>query len=211
MTKYNFVFQNEAMLLGSVIQDETIIEELTIQPKHFSSKQHEFIYRKMLELHGSNKDISFLNLTSFSKSDLQRMGGLDHISNVMNSTPSVHVFKRYEQVIKEHHSIESARNQAKDFLEKTKEVNDIKMLNQYLSSTTELEIGTIQDNETLKSKIIKRAQEHFESPVDGLSGIDTGFSTSNSWTDGWQRGELIIIAGRPSMGGVSPRESVMIQ
>lgn len=200
MTKHNYVFQNEAMLLGAIIQDNTIIDELTLQPNQFSTDQNRFLYKKMSELHGLNKDISFLNLTNLPQKEIQRMGGLDHLSDVMNSTPSTHAFRNYEQVIKEHHAVELARNQAKEFIEITKEINDIEMLNEYLRKVTDLEVGTVSDQETFKRKVLKRVQEHYESPEKGLSGIDTGFRTTNSWTDGWQNGELIIIAGRPSMG-----------
>jgi replicative DNA helicase len=200
MEKNNFAYQNEAMILGSILQDETLLEEVTLQPKHFLFEKNRNMFKEMLKLRELDRDVSFITLTALPKRVIDSMGGMSHVADVMNSTPSVNSFPRYERVIKEHHAIESARNHAKEFLEQTKEVNDIKILDNYLQKTTKLETDTVTSDMSFKQMLKKRVQEHYDSPLEGLSGLDTGFKTTNRYTDGWQKGDLIIMAGRPSMG-----------
>lgn len=50
------------------------------------------------------------------------------------------------------------------------------------------------------SDLLEDAYLRMTTPRDGLSGADTGMMGLNEMTDGWQKGELILVAGRPSMG-----------
>lgn len=188
------------MLLGSILQDDTILEEITVQPKHFTHEHTRNMFKVMLELHRKEKDISFISLTSQPDTNISKMGGLDHIAEIMNATPSANAFRKYEQDMKEYHTIELARKQASEFLQSTNEITDISYLNTYLTKTTDLEVNTVQKQETFLEKLHRRAAQHMNSPTEGLSGLETGYYHLNRQTDGWQKDDLIIVAGRPSMG-----------
>lgn len=200
MKKHELVFQNEAMLLGSIITDSTLMDEVSVEAKHFNHPENKAMFQEMIKLHNKGTEISFINLTSLPDKQVSKMGGLEHIADVTNSTPSVHGFHNYQKALKEYHTIEYARKEAKNFLESTNEINDIDILTDFLAKTTSLEISTISRKETFKEKLLERVRQHYDSPLTGLSGIDTGFNTTNNYTDGWQKGDLIIVAGRPSMG-----------
>lgn len=200
MAKQDDVIQNEAMLLGAILQDQTIIDEITIEPKDFSFDKNRDIYKEMLRLYENNENVSFINLSKLPEDKLKKIGGVSYLADVANSTPSVTAFHRYEKVIKENRLIENARKLASTFIEGTTNTNDVELLNTFLQSVSSLETNTVGNHDSFMDKLKKRATEHFESKADGLSGIDTGFKITNSYTDGWQKGELIVVAGRPSMG-----------
>lgn len=62
-------------------------------------------------------------------------------------------------------------------------------------------IGLVEDRQESIPEIINKINRRIESTVSGkLSGVDTGFRNMNEVTNGWQNGELVIIAGRPAMG-----------
>lgn len=62
-------------------------------------------------------------------------------------------------------------------------------------------INNISDKEKNIAEILNDINIRIEAAKDyDISGIDTGFNNLNLITNGWQKGELIIIAGRPAMG-----------
>ena len=63
-------------------------------------------------------------------------------------------------------------------------------------------LGGFQDANSLLKEAISRIDELFNNDAD-ITGLSTGFTELDEKTSGWQKGDLIIVAGRPSMGKTS--------
>lgn len=75
-------------------------------------------------------------------------------------------------------------------------------MKQYEQSTSEPEVGR-DDGFSSMSQLIADAVKHIrgnETSPGAITGISTGFASLDHYTAGLQRGDLIVVAGRPSMG-----------
>ncbi|QQZ10038.1 replicative DNA helicase [Heyndrickxia vini] len=200
MDKYTFQYENECFVLACLLHDPSLMEECLLQPKHFLDSHNQRIFQLMKQMHADGERISVISFAKLGVSELARFGGLNHISEIMNGVPSLSGFDSYQQYILDFHTIQYANQVANDFLDKTKERHLLKDLYTFLNATTNLESATTQTSATFQELLHERYKYHRDTPMHGLSGVHTGFLCLNERTDGWQNGDLIIVAARPSMG-----------
>lgn len=200
MNKYEVAMQNEGMFLGCILSDPTLLDESVLSPEQLSYPPHREIYKDMMELSKEGKEISVFGLAQLGESRTMQYGGMDYLNDLIQSVPSIHGFKTYQQSIVNFHTVHKAQQAVNNFMESTREVHDIKELSKLIRNVTELEGLTVSNSLTFKQKILERVQQHFESPESGLSGVNTGYGNLNKMTDGWQKTDLIIVAARPSVG-----------
>lgn len=200
MNKYEVAMQNEGMFLGCILSDPTLLDESVLSPEQLSYPPHREIYKDMMELSKEGKEISVFGLAQLGESRTMQYGGMDYLNDLIQSVPSIHGFKTYQQSIVNFHTVYKAQQAVNNFMESTREVHDIKELSKLIRNVTELEGLTVSNNLTFKQKLLERVQQHFDSPESGLSGVNTGYMNLNKMTDGWQKTDLIIVAARPSVG-----------
>lgn len=200
MNKLELQVQNEAMFLGCLLKDHTLIDEARIQPKQFVSLQNREVYKAMLDVKKEGQEISIISLAQLGESRAMKFGGSSYLSDLSNSVPSIHSFNTYQQNIQNFHTVQQAQNFANEFLESTKETYNIKELSKLIKGVTDLEARTVKKNTSFKEKMVSRMDYHYNTPKTGLSGVNTGFMGLNRVTDGWQKSDLIIVAARPSLG-----------
>ncbi|MFB7304304.1 replicative DNA helicase [Heyndrickxia sporothermodurans] len=200
MDKYTFQYENECFALACLLHDSSLMEECLLQPKHFLDSHNKRLFQLMKQMQSEGERISVISFTKLGVSEMARFGGMNHISEIMNSVPSLSAFNSYQQSILDFHTIQHVNQLASDFLERTKERHLLKDLYSFLDATTNLESVITQKSATFQELLHERYKYHRETPMHGLSGVHTGFLCLNERTDGWQNGDLIIVAARPSMG-----------
>lgn len=200
INKYELALENEICFLGSILIDPSLLEESCLKAEHFISSQHKALFETMLFLKKENEEISILSIAQLGESTLLKFGGVTYLSKLIDSVPSTHAFKSYEKSILDFHTIQTAINLTKAFLDSTKETHRIQYFNEYLHKINNLEAETVTNPMSFKDKLLIRTNQHMESNAKGLSGTNTGFLNLNQVTDGWQPGDLIILGARPSMG-----------
>lgn len=200
MNKFEIQVQNEAIYLGCILTDPSLIDESVVNPKHFVNLQNRELFKAMLNTKKEGEEPSVYALSQLGDTTVMKFGGTSYLYEVMNTVPSVHAFKTYENNIMNFHTVQQAQEVANRFIESTKEIHNIKELETLIHRINKLEGSTVKPKENLKQIVSRRMEQHMDSPKDGLSGISTGFINLNRFTDGWQNSDLIIIAARPSMG-----------
>jgi replicative DNA helicase len=200
MNKIELAIQNEQFFLGAILKDGTLIEESRLREEHFINISHRDLYRVMLDLKNSGKDISVIAIAHLGESKTMQFGGTRYLGKLMNSVPSVNAFKSYESRILQYWTIEEGQTYCNEFLEKTKETFNTDDLQELIQKVNRLESQTVTKGRNFKELLYERYQHHEETPESGLSGTDTGFMKLNAITDGWQASDLVIIGARPSMG-----------
>ena len=201
-------FLAERMILNCLIFNPEIIELSieTLPIKAFYFKNHEQIYKTIVFMHNSQLSIDIFSLTTFLQENglLQEIGGMTILIELMNEIPDSFDLEKYIRLIKDkflrrsliklgyqtinvsyitniplERSLEQLENELLHLTTKTKEVlvsNSAEILN---------EIFFKLKNQSLRAN---------------LSGLSSGFSNLDFFTQGFQKSELIVLAGRPSMG-----------
>jgi replicative DNA helicase len=198
--KLQLAIQNEEYLLGCVLRDPTLLEEVSVTPSHFINVKNRELFQVMLELKERGETPDMVNLGLLGISQKMRFGGTERLSELYNNVLSVDAFERYQQNMIDYHTVQEAQNAVYAFLEKTKEKHDVKELQSLIESVTKLEADTVKQQQTFKDLLADRMEYHYNTPEKGLSGVDTGYTGLNKFTDGWQPSDLIIVGARPSMG-----------
>ncbi len=200
----------EQSVLASIFldRDAMLLAVETIEANYFYKNSHRIIYQAMLDLFNNKTEIDLLTVTDMlqKKKELEDIGGVYYLTEIVNSTPTSANVEEHLNIIKEKalarllisggtEIIEKAYDQSEgldellDFAEK--KIYDIseKRLTQSYS-----------DIKPIVHKTFERIDELYHSSQSGVTGVDTGYKKLNEMTAGFQNSDLIIIAGRPSMG-----------
>lgn len=183
----------EQSLLGILLTKGDMIKETSLQDKHFYSQSHKKLFKALQNLSDKGELIDVVTVMTELGSDLSAVGGKRYISDLLNSVASLEPFKTYEKYILESWKIRKARSIQE------KEIHSLDDLNNLMYEFSELELENNDDDYDHK-QAIQELYNKIEQQEMGLSGIDTGFRDLNRYLDGFQGGDLIISAARPSVG-----------
>jgi replicative DNA helicase len=200
LNKFELAIQTEGMLLGSILQDSSLMDEVMIQPNQLISLEHKQLLKSMYQLKKEGKEVSPYNLSMLGESVSRNYGGDQYLYDLIHSVPSIHGFNTYQQNIINFYTVQQAQMKVNTFTENTKEIHDIKELSTLIQEVNKLEAATVRKNASFQALLAERVEHHEKSPLKGLSGVDTGFLNLNMRTDGWQPSDLIIVGARPSVG-----------
>ena len=181
-------------LLGSILKKGEIIKEVSLSEKHFFSTNNQIIFKTLREIEQENEPIDLVSVVvRLGNNNLSRIGGREHLSKLMNSIVTTDSFKTYEKYILESWKIREARKI------QGIEIYDLDDLSNVITKFDEIELENNDDDYNHVEAITKLYQD-IENQEKGLSGLDTGFIDLNRMLDGFQKGDLIISAARPSVG-----------
>ncbi len=198
----------EEAILGGILLDPDAIERVAsdLKPEAFLLKAHQQIFRASLALHEEGKPVDLMTVTTWlaDQNLLEQVGGQLKLAQLMSQTVSATNIDQYAQLANDkktrrdliksaHKIIELAEDTSQDLetvlRESEQQISDIAQIqsNQDLISIGETLIDTFQDIEDRSTGVTP-------------PGIPCGFYDLDAMTSGFQRSDLIIIAGRPAMG-----------
>jgi len=202
----------EAAVLGSMIIDPVCIGDVIelIDRQAFYRIEHQIIFDAIISLYEKNDgqaiDAVLLRNELDKHKQLEEIGGVEYIAKIVDSVPSSANVIHYSKIIKDkllqRQIIAAASEILNDAYDETGETAD--KLN-----TAEEKIFAITNRNITSSVIPLKniVQEVYDliEERDGkhVTGLATGYLELDEMTCGLQNGEMIIIAGRPSMGKTS--------
>ena len=178
----------------------------------FFSQDHQLIFQTMRSLSAESKplDVITLSETLQNTNKLEQVGGAAYLVELANNTPSSANIGAYAQIVLERSIIRQLINAASDIVKKG--YNPLGWDSSKLLAEAEQKLSDIIENRPkqggfqgvneLIKEAIGRIDELFNSDAD-ITGLSTSFSELDSMTSGWQQSDLVIVAGRPSMGKTS--------
>ncbi len=199
----------EMAVLGAMLIDEeavaTAIEILSCE--FFYKESHRHVYEGILSLFNHNKAVDIITICEeLKKQDLlEQVGGSSYIASLVNTVPTSANIQHYASIVREKAILRALINNS------TQIVNDAYAaegnIDQVLDNAERL-IFEIRDNRktgTIVSlkEIIKDSIETIDrlyQKKEHITGIATGYTDFDIKTAGLQPSDLIIVAGRPSMG-----------
>ncbi len=206
----------EQMILGGLLLDEDSYINIAgyIHEGHFYRKEHQLVFHHIVKLKSFNRNVDALTVAdSLTQSnELDYVGGFDYINNLVEATVSSSNIKSYAEIVRERYILRELAKAGTEITENAFATNgrDIDIIldesEQKIFSIKDLNSSNKQfaDLKELLSKVIERAiQMSQRDDKNAVTGIATHYYQLDEHTSGLQRGELIIVAGRPGMGKTS--------
>jgi replicative DNA helicase len=183
-----------------------------ISENDFFAQDHQLIFQTMRSLSDDSKPLDVITLSEVlqNNKDLEQVGGAAYLVELANNTPSSANIGAYAQIVLERSVIRQLITAASDIVKKG--FNPLGSDSSALLAEAERKLsdiienrpklGGFQDVNKLLSDAINRIDELFNNDAD-ITGLSTGFAELDEMTSGWQKSDLVIVAGRPSMGKTS--------
>lgn len=199
----------EMSILGGILLDNDAINRVLdiLLPDDFYRESHRKIMRAMIELSEHREPCDLITLTTVLKKrgELEEVGGGAYLATLVDYVPTAANIAYYSRIVKEkaiaRNLITAATEIVTDGYDEQADIEELlDKAQKTIFDISENKIKTPyhQLNTILKDSI-KYIEELFEKK-DHVTGVPTGFIDLDQKTAGFQRGDLIIIAGRPSMG-----------
>ncbi len=199
----------EESVLGALMLEKEALTNIIdiLKPENFYKDAHKEIYQAIIDLFNNSQPIDLLTVTNQLKKNgtLDIVGGSYYITKLttrVNSASNIEFHSRIilEQSIKRELINISSKVQ-KDAYEDTIDVFDL--LDQTEQSLFDVSESHIRKNYKKVQNLMKEAIDELETKKekkDGITGVPSGFIDLDTITSGWQPSDLVIVAGRPSMG-----------
>ena len=201
----------EESILGGILLDPGAIGRVVdlLVPEAFSVEAHKDIYQAALILHSQGKPTDLMTVTTrlSDHSLLEKVGGTSKLAQLVDRTVSAVNIDRYAALVMDKY----LRRQLIDA--------GHEIVNFGCDTATELEIVLDRSEQKIFSLTQKRPQQGLVPIADtlvqtfnqienlhqeiALPGVSSGFYDLDAMTSGFGRSDLIIVAGRPSMGKTS--------
>lgn len=199
----------EVSLLGAILIDEEVLTRVsdTVTTADFYDKRHQAIFNAMLKLYESHKPVDLLTLSDElkKKDELELMGGMDYLTNLTNMVPTAANATHYAEIITQKATRRRLIKASSDIAELG--FNEDHPISELLEKA---EAGLFAVSDTsLRNDLVSLEQilsesfdrlEELSKNKSHLRGVRTGFRDLDDKLAGLQRSDLIILAGRPSMG-----------
>ena len=202
----------EQAVLGGLMLDTEAWDQIAdmVVEEDFYRRDHRLIFHAISELadRSSPFDVVTLSESLESTRQLDAVGGLAALGELAKNTPSAANIKAYASIVREHSVLRQLVRAGTDIANSayvTEGRNSAELLD-----TAEQKVFEIADKgsrgrrgfvsiRSLLSKAVDRIDTlfHQEEPI---TGVSTGFTDIDEMTAGLKPSDLIIVAGRPSMG-----------
>ena len=202
----------EVSVIGSMMLDNSLIDSVSevLTRDDFYSTAHQNIFSAIVDVYNNTGavDIVILKNELSRLSLLERSGGHIYLMSIEDAVPITVNVVHYAEIIKE-------KRLKRDLITATaiiqREAYDDSLKSDTLLELVEKKIYDITQRKFRKTntdidKLLIEAWDNIESMQGhngAVTGVPTGFKSLDEITSGFQKGELIVVAARPSMGKTS--------
>ncbi len=199
----------EQSVLGSMLIDKNAIAEAAeiLNGEDFYKDVHKTIFSVIKELYQKDIPVDMITLVDYlkSKDKLEAVGGITYITDISTSIPSTANLSSYINIVKDKSTLRRLIRSSTEIIEasyrKQDKVEDIIDL-------AEKKIFNISEQRSTSdfepmSAVLERGFLEIEKIFNNrgqLTGVGSGFKALDEKTTGFQKGDMVLIAARPSMG-----------
>ena len=200
--------ESEMALLGSMLIDPGVIGDVVGIIRggdDFFLDKHRSIYSAMVEIYDrtASVDVVRLNQQLTDRQVLDAIGGLDYLVQLSEAVPSAQFATEYAKAVRDKATlrqlIDASSSTVHDAFHSTEEAQVIlELAEQKIFSIAQMRESTPFAH---LPDLLQETMAKLESrDGTGLTGLSCGFEDIDEMTTGLQRGEMLIVAARPSMG-----------
>jgi len=204
----------EQSVLGGLLLENSAWDRIgdVVSEKDFYRQDHRQILRAIIKQISNNHpaDAVTVSETLQSLGELEAVGGLSYIVALASNTPSAANIRRYAEIVRERAVMRRLAEVATGIADSAYAPagrSASQLLDEAEARVFEIaESGSrgqagFAELKPLLKQVVERIDELYHSDNDsGVTGVPTGFHDLDQKTSGFQPGDLIIVAGRPSMG-----------
>lgn len=199
----------EQSLLGALLLDNRAWERIAdlVSIDDFYRDDHRRIFRHIGKLIESGRAADVVTLAEALDKDLERAGGVSYLGSLSQNAPGSINARRYAEIVadraKKRKGIEFCARLTEDLLSPAaRPVSQILEDAQEQLFALDRRAGaeSAKPFNQILAKVMESVDQRYHSDGGGITGVATGFVDLDDKLAGLQRGDLIVIAGRPSMG-----------
>ncbi|MGW6571933.1 replicative DNA helicase [Streptomyces sp. NPDC054945] len=199
----------EASVLGSMILSKTAITDVSnlLAADDFYRPAHQTIYRAILELTAKGDPVDPLTLGDalLKSGDLAKVGGAPYLHTLVQSVPTSANAEYYAEIVRERAVLRRLVTAGTKIVQMGYEgVGEL----DEITASAAAEIAAVtegrdrQDDFFTPGNTLEGTLDMIQAAESGaeLTGVTTGFTDLDSLTNGFQPGQIIVVAARPGMG-----------
>ncbi len=202
----------EQAVLGGLLLDNHAWDKIAdfIGDSDFYRADHRLLYKHISGLIAASRpaDVITVAETLERSGKLEEAGGLAYLASLAQNTPSAVNIRRYAEIVRDRAVMRQLVSIGSEITESA--LNPLGKSAEELINDAEARVFAIseqgargrqgfQDIRPLVAQVVERIDQLHANPSD-ITGIPTGYVDLDRMTSGLQQGDLVIVAGRPSMG-----------
>ncbi len=202
----------EQAVLGGLMLDNRAWDSVSdrITAKDFYRRDHQVIFSAIADLSNAQKPCDAVTLSDWltQREQLDDVGGLIYLGRLAKDTPSAANIRWYADIVRERAVLRQLIEVGTDIVDSA--FRTAGQDSQTLLDEAERRVFEIAEQGAAHrqgyrpiSVLLKATLERIETLMeldDPITGLPTGYTDFDEKTSGLQKGDLIIVAGRPSMG-----------
>jgi replicative DNA helicase len=204
----------EQSVVGGLLLDNEALDKIAdiLSAADFYQHDHKLIFQHIAKLIERNRPADIVTVAESleNTAELSAVGGIAYLGSLAQNTPTAANIRRYAEIVRERAVMRKLVSVGSDIAESAYNPNGRDA--QQLLDEAEAKIFQIaeggkknsegfQDIKELLPQVAERIDELFSRDNQSdVTGIPTGFADLDKMTSGFHGGDLIIVAGRPSMG-----------
>lgn len=204
--------QAEQAVIGGLMLDNQAWDQVAgrVGKEDFYRREHQLIFEAIDGLAESSKPFDVVTLAEelerFGR--LEEVGGLVYLGNLASDTPSAANIRSYADIVREHSVVRQLIHVGTEIADsgfQTEGLSSKELLDNaekkvfQIAEQLQSGGGGFQPTSALVKTAMNRIQELYDSD-EPITGLSTGFHKMDEMTSGLQKSDLVIVAGRPSMG-----------
>lgn len=204
----------EQSVLGGLLLEATALDKVAdlMTADDFYRQEHRLIFRQIVRLSEQAKPIDVITVAEALEiaGELDKVGGLPYLGGLAQNVPSAANIRRYGEIVRERSIMRKLAEVGTDIASSAYNPTGrdaAQLLDEAESKVFEIAEAGSKGKQgfiampPLLSQVVERIETLYarDNPSD-ITGTATGFTDLDRMTSGLQPGDLVIIAGRPSMG-----------
>jgi len=199
----------EEFVLGAILIDNQAMNKVleVLSPSAWYREAHRKIFQAMIELSEANEAIDQVTVSEClrRRNELDQIGGAAYLAKLVAQVPTAANVRHHAKIVQEKALLRNLITVATDIVASgyrdSEKVEDL--IDQAERSIFEIAERKMRPSFVPVREIVKASFETIErlyEKKERVTGVPTGFTDLDEMTSGLQPSDLIIVAGRPSMG-----------
>lgn len=204
----------EQSVLGGLLLEGSALDKIIdlVTDEDFYRREHRLIFRQIVRLNEMSKPVDVITVAEALEiaGDLEKAGGLPYLGSLAQNVPSAANVRRYGEIVRERSIMRKLVEVGTDIASSAYNPTGrdaAQLLDEAEGKVFEIaEAGSrgkqgFMSMPPLLNQVVERIETLYgRDNHSDVTGIATGFTDLDRMTSGMQAGDLIIVAGRPSMG-----------
>ena len=206
-------FEAEQAIIGGLLLNNEAWNDVAerVVERDFYHRAHRLIFATIEQLSSEDIPVDLVTLSEHldNKQELESIGGIAYLAELLQNTPSAANINNYSDIVRERAIVRELIGVANEIAEagyETEGRDSSELLDFAETKVFQIAEARNSNNEgpqpikDILKETVAKIDDLCKNPRDGITGLSSGYNDLDQMTTGFQPGDLIIVAARPSMG-----------